>query len=136
MGLFEFLGSILSTKRSLGYLIKSFEVSYNKHKEAFPGYDPHVYLSQAWLAFMQGKGLDVNDPAIQESSLTTTYRIACIPEPDCARALGLFIAYQERPDDFSRYPQFEDEFNRLFKSVADINNSDELDTLYRNIIPQ
>lgn len=135
MGLLEFFGRLVSTKRSLNYLIESVEYSYWKHKKLFPGHDTHVYLSQAWLALMQSKGVNVDDPEIKEASHTSTYFIACLPEPVCARALGPFLAFRERPEDFSGYPQFENEFNELIKPVIAAESAGELDILYKQQNP-
>jgi hypothetical protein len=50
-------------------------------------------------------------------SFTETYQFACVPYPDCVRALGLYILYKERPDIITRYPEFSEEFTGLIGPV-------------------
>ena len=110
-------------------------MSYHKHKEMFPGYDQHFYLAQAWLAFMKAKGMEVDDGSLSDVALTTTLMLACIPDPHCARALGIFILFRERGEEIQRLPELVDEFNELIKPVILAQESNELEKLYERYNP-
>lgn len=136
MGIFSFIRSIFDTKFNCEYFIKSTEFSFQKHKKAFPGYDPHFYLAQAWLAYMSGRGANPNDPDLQIPAFTTTYLVACVPPPLCARALGLFLLYRERPEEFKKYKAFEEEFNRIMLPVFEAQENGTIEQLYKKCNPK
>ncbi|MGH8015547.1 MAG: hypothetical protein ACREBV_05105 [Candidatus Zixiibacteriota bacterium] len=106
------------------------EVSYQRHKEMYPGHDPHFYLAQAWLAFMKAKGHEVDDGSLAEVALSTTALLSCIPHPECARALGILILFRERKDDLQELPKLIDEFNQLTKPILLAQDSGEIKRLY------
>lgn len=125
----KFLKSLFSTKASAKEFIESIEFSYNKHRSHFPGKNQHFYLAQAWLAYMQAKGASIDEPAIQEAAFTTTYQIACIPHPDCGKALGIFLLYRERPNDIDS--ETEATFNSIYVPVMEAQEKGTIEELYK-----
>ena len=126
----SFLG-IFSSKVAVNNFIDSCECSYFKHKTLFPNYDPHFYLAQAWLAYIQSRGQDIDNPGIKEAAFSTTFLMACIPEPICARALGIFLAYRERAEIVESQSQLQDEFNTLIAPVLAAREEGTLERLYK-----
>lgn len=136
MSIFKFIKAIFSTKHNCQYFIESAEFSYHKHRDSFPGHDSHFYLAQAWLAYMAGKGRNIDNPDIQQAALTTTYLCACVPHPKCARALGLFLLYRERPEEYEKSKQLQDEFNELILPVIEAQDKGTILDLYRKYNPK
>jgi len=121
--------TLFSTKASVQNFIESIEYSYSKHRAHFPGENQHFHLMQAWLAYMQAKGANVDDPAIHEAAFTTTYQLACIPHPDCAKALGIFLCYRERPNDIDS--ETESTFNSFISPVMEAQEKGTLEELFK-----
>ena len=136
MGIFSFIRSIFDTKYNCEYFIKSTEFSFQKHKKTFPGYDPHFYLAQAWLAYMSARGANPNDPDLKIAAFPTTYLVACVPPPICAKALGLFLLYRERPEEFKKYKALEEEFNRIMLPVLEAQENGTIEQLYKKYNPK
>ena len=135
MGFISFVRSMVDTKYNCNYFIKSTELSFQKHKQAFPGYDTHFYLAQAWLAYMSARGANPNDPDLQIPAFSTTYLVACVQPRLCARALGLFLLYRDRPEEFKRYKVFEEEFNRIMLPVFEAQENGTIEQLYKKYNP-
>ena len=131
---------MLDTKYNCEYFIKSIEVSFHNHKKTFPGCNPHVYLAQAWLAHMSMytsmQGANPNDPDLQFAALPTTYLVACVPPPICARALGLFLLFRERPQEFTKYKTFSEEFGRIMLPVFEAQKNGTIEQLYKKYNPK
>ena len=136
MSKISFLKSILSTKNNCKYFIESIEASYRKHRNAFPGYDPHFYLAQAWTAYMTaGKGFKIDDPEIKLAAFPTTFLSSCIPHPKCAWALGVLLLYRDRPEELGKNKQFLDEFNELMSPVMEAEARGTTGDLYQKYNP-
>ena len=132
----NFIRGIFDTKFNCKYFIETLEFSFQNHKKSFPGYDPHFYLAQAWLAYMSGRGENAYDPDLQIPAFTTTYLVACVPPPLCARALGLFLLYRERPEEFKKYKAFEEEFNQIMLPVFEAIENGTIEQLYKKYNPR
>jgi hypothetical protein len=135
MSIFEFIKAIFSAKYICEYFIEGIEFSYHKHRENFPGSDPHFYLAQAWLAYMKAKGENINSTDMQMAAFTTTYLCACVPHPKCARALGIFLLYRERPEKIKKRKVLQDEFNQLILPVLEAQKNGSILNLYREYNP-
>jgi hypothetical protein len=136
MGIYSFIRSIFDTKFNCEYFIKSIEFSFQKHKKSFPGYDPHFYLAQAWLAHMSARGANPNDPDLQIPAFTTTYLVACVQPRLCARALGLFLLHRDRPEEFTKYKVFAEEFGRIMLPVFKAQENGTIEQLYKKYNPK
>ena len=79
--------------------------------------------------------MKVDDGSLEEVAFTTTLHLACIPDPDCARALGIFILFRERSEDIQQLPELVEEFNELTKPVLLAQESNELENLYKRYNP-
>jgi len=132
----NFIRGIFDTKFNCKLFIESLEISFQNHKKSFPDYDPHFYLAQAWLAYMSGRGENPYDPDLQMPAFTTTYLVACVPPPLCARALGLFLLYRERPEEFKKYKAFEEEFNQIMLPVFEAIENGTIEQLYKKYNPK
>ena len=135
MSIFKFIKSIFNTKYSCQYFLESNKLSYHKHRDNFPGYDPHFHLAQAWLSYMKGKGKNINSQDIQGAAFSTTYLTACVPHPECARALGIFLLYRERPEEIQKSKDFQDEFNHLILPVMKAQENGTISELYKKYNP-
>lgn len=69
-------------------------------------------------------------------SFTETYQFACVPSPKCARALGLYILYKERPDILEHRTDMQEEFGRLMWPVQEAIASGTLEDLYHKHSPR
>jgi hypothetical protein len=136
MGIFSFIRAMFDTKYSCDQFIKSAEISFHKHKKEFPGYEPHFYLTQAWLAYMAARGSNPYDQDLQLPAFTTTYLVACVPPPKCARALGLFLLYRERPEELEKYKDLQEEFNRIMQPVFEAQENGTIEQLYKKYNPK
>lgn len=132
---FRFVRSIFDTKYSCRDLVKSAEEVYAKHQREFPGLDPHSYLAQTWLAFKAAQGANPEDEDFKMASFTSTYLLACIPPDKCARALGIYILYKERPEDLQKLPDLLNEFNEVFIPVMEAQKNGRADELYQRYNP-
>jgi hypothetical protein len=135
MSLFRFVTSLFSTRANCEYFVEGFEASHQKHATLCPGLDPHIYLSQAWIAYFKAKGGDEKDPDINEIALHTTYLVACVPAPACARALGLFMFYRERGEDLQQLPHLVKEFNAIIRPVIEAKEAGTQDQIYKRLNP-
>ena len=136
MGIYSFIRSMFDTKYNCDYFIKSTEISFQNHKKTFPGYDPHFYLAQAWMAYMSLHGANPDDPDLQVAALPTTYLVACVPPPICARALGLFLLFRDRPREFTKYKTFQEEFGRIMLPVFEAQENGTIEQLYKKYNPK
>ena len=132
---FRFIRSIFDTKYSCYDLVKSAEEVYAKHQREFPGLDPHFYLAQTWLAFKAAKGANPEDEDFKMASFTSTYLLACIPPDKCARALGIYMLYKERPEDVQKLPDLLNEFNEVFVPVMEAQEKGTAEELYQRYNP-
>jgi hypothetical protein len=132
----NFFFSLFSVGRSNKYFIKSIEGSYLKHRKEFPGYEPHFYLAQVWLAYMQSRGADINDEYIKTAAMDTTFLVACTPPSKCARALGIFLLYRERPEIFKPDGLLTKEFNEIIVPVLLAQEDGTVMNLYRKYNPK
>jgi len=128
--------AIFDTEYSNEYFIKNIEDSFYKHKKEFPGNDQHVYLQQVWLAYMAAKGADISDPNIKMAAPGTTYLVACTPPLFCARALGVFLLYRERPEVLKESRNILEEFNKVILPVIQAVENGTVDLLYRRYNPK
>ena len=128
--------SLFSANKSGDYFIKSIEDSYYKHRKAFPGYEPHFYLAQVWLAYMQSKGADINDEYIRTAAMDTTFLVACAPLNKNAKALGIFLLYKERPEIFTPSGTLTKDFNEIIVPVLLAQENNTIMTLYKKYNPK
>ncbi len=136
MGIGRFVQSIFDSKVLAEETVKKQEEMYRKHRDVFPNEEPHFHLAQTWRsrAVMHGKNPD--DPNVQMVSFTETYQFACVPPPQCARALGLYILYKERPDILEQMTELQEEFGRLMGPIHAAIANGTLESLYRKYNPK
>ncbi len=136
MEIFNFIKGMFDSS-TLGDNIIGKQVEiYEKQESLFPGRDPHTYLAQVWLSRMTAHGNNANDPDLQTLAFTETYSCACVPPPYCARALGLFILYKERPDIIKAYPKFAEEYSKHISPVMESLQNGSIGELYKKYNPQ
>ena len=131
----RFIRSIFDTKYSCYDLVKSAEEVYAKHQREFPGLDSHFYLAQTWLAFKVAQGANPEDEDFKMAAFTSTYLLACIPPDKCARALGIYMLYKERPEDVQKFPDLLNEFNEVFVPVMEAQEKGTAEELYQRYNP-
>jgi len=126
----------LSPKFAAKDFVKSIEESYELHKTKFPGYDPHFYLAQTWLAYKKSHGFDPEDKDQQLGAFSWTYLIACVNSQRCARALGIYILYKERPGLLEAYTPLKYDFNELIMPVLRAMEDGSAPELYKRNNPK
>jgi|GEM_PF-2426534 len=136
INILRFLKGLFNSGAIAEGFVSDIECSYQKYKDAFTGYDPHFYLAQAWLAYMSARGEDIEDAAFKEAASTTTYQFACIPEPDCAKALGIFLLFRQDPDMITEHSYLEEEFNNIMEPVLKAQTTGTVQELYQKFNPK
>jgi len=58
---------------------------------------------------MKARGINLSNEQLEILPWSETRLFACLPQPQCARALGLYFLYKERPDIVKKYKHFSDE---------------------------
>ncbi len=79
---------------------------------------PRKYLPERSLKLLM-------DPVVENFACLH----ACIPPPDCAIALGLFMLSIEQPQVVARHPKFEEEYGRLMAAVLPLQKQEDFDGL-------
>lgn len=105
MGIFK---SLFDSKTVGENIVKTQVMMYNKFVDKYPNKGPHFYLANVWLSRMASRFKNMSDSDLEMLSYTETYSFSCVPVPNCARALGLYFLYKERPDILDKYDQFKD----------------------------
>ncbi|MBN2183592.1 MAG: hypothetical protein JW715_16905 [Sedimentisphaerales bacterium] len=136
MGLGKFF-SCLFDSELLGHEIVNAQVkAYERHKQRFPQAEPHELLACTWLSRQKARLQNVNNPNMQMVSYTETFIFACVPPSQCARALGLYTVYKERPDIIGNYPAFTEEYSRLMEHVFEAQQNGTIYDLYSKYNPR
>lgn len=138
MDIGRFFKSIVNTKTTGEEIVKKQVEIYYQYKGKYPDKEPHDWLANTYLSRRATQGENINDPDLQMVACTETFLCACLPEPDCIRALGLYILYKERPDIIGEHPKFSEEYEKLIGSIVKLQgkNPKELEKLYKKYNPK
>lgn len=136
MGIKAFFKMATNTKFLGEEIIKKQEDFYHRYQKDFPGLEPHTYLRAVWVSRMAAHCKNPNDPKVQLASLSETFLYACVPPPDCVRALALYFIYQESPHVIDQNPIFAQEFHRLMGPVFRAKENGTIYDLYRKYNPR
>lgn len=136
MGLGRFVQSMFDPRVLAEETVSKQEEMYRKHRELFPNEEPHFHLAQTWRSRAAVHGKNPEDPNIQMVSFSVTMQFACVPPPECARALGLYILYEERRDILEQMTDLQLEFGRLMAPVHEAMAKGTLESLYRKHNPR
>jgi hypothetical protein len=136
MGIGDFFKNLFDTELIGQEIVNAQVKAYERHKQRFPQAEPHELLACTWLSRQKASLRNVNEPNIQILAYTETYLCACVPPSQCARALGLYTVYKERPDIIENYPAFSEEYSRLMKPVFEAQQNGTLSDLYSKYNPQ
>lgn len=130
MGLGKFFKGLVDDKTCGENIIEAVVKIYENHAKHMPNEEPHQLLANSWLARMMVHGVNQNDPASQELSFSQTLLFACLPYPKCARALGLYILFKERPDIIAKCSDFHDEYEEYMTPIMEAEENGTLMDLY------
>lgn len=140
MGILKFLKGFISPTAMCEQIIYANEVMYEKVKKQYPDREQHEYLAMVWLSRMRAHSMthfrDFDNDAMSLPAFTETHLFACVPPEKCARALGLYILYKERPQWLERYAEFQNEFNSIMAPVFKAQENDTLELLYKKYNPR
>lgn len=136
MGIKKFLQSVFDPRVLAEETVNKQVEVYLKHRELFPNEEPHFHLAQTWRSRAAVNGQDPDDEAVQAASFIDTYQFACVPHPDCAKALGIFILYKERPDLLEQLTHMQEEFGLLMGPVHAAMEEGSIEELYREYNPK
>jgi hypothetical protein len=135
MGLGNFLKSVVDREFLGRDIVKKQIEIYYQQKNLYPDQAQHVHLAQVWLSRQSAHGHNISSPEMQMLSYTETLLCACVPHPQCAEALGLYILYKERPDIINDYPHFCHSFEALIGPVMQAQEDGKMEALYRKYNP-
>lgn len=136
MGIGNLLRSCIDMQFCGEEIIRTQIQIFNKNRNLYPSNNQHYALALTWLARMRCHGLDNNDPFVQKRAFIDTYLYACLPPPECARALGLYIIYKENKGIVEAYPKFQEEYARLMLPVYRAEEEGRLEQLYGEYNPE
>jgi len=135
MGIFNFFRQVVDSGHLGRETVKKQIEVYYMQRNLYPDQAPHVHLAQTWLSRQKANGADITDGELQTKSYGVTLLLACIPHPRCAEALGLQVLLEERPDIFSRHPEFKSAYKNYVESLLDMPKEAVM-KLYRINNPQ
>ena len=136
MSLFGFFRGLFDKKYLDEETIQKQVDTYNHHRKVRPHLEPHECLIQVWLSRMVTHGHDPLDEMIQTFAYTETHLFACLPSPQCARALGIYISRKESPEIVGMYPDIEEEYTTLMTPVLEAEQHGSLNELYKKYNPR
>lgn len=137
MGIQKLILGLFSTKIGCDNFVESFQAYYKRHEIKLPGRDPHFYLSQSLLSFYEdtNREKDIDKETLNQTALKKTYQVACVPAPDCARALGILVISRERRKDIESAPHLVEELNILMSPIYNAMSDGALHQIYEKLNP-
>ena len=121
--------SLLKPDETYGqYFIESFNKAYTLFKSKNPLIDPHFILAELWRKWMGSLGMNIKTTKAEMESFYITRMCACIPEPDCSKALAMEILMNTVPDEFS---DLWAEYDSLMSPVIQASENGTIKELYR-----
>ena len=121
MGLGSFFRSVVDREFLGKDIIKKQIEIYYQQKRLYPDQPQHIHLAQVWLSRQAAQGLNISSLEVQTAAYYKTLLSACIPHPQCAEALGLYILLQERPDIVNDYRYFSESFHHHFDNLMKLD---------------
>lgn len=134
MGIGRFFKSLTDNRVCGQETVATQERMYEQVRRQAPGKDPHFYLAQVYASRARLHG--VSEQTLQITAFSETFQFACVPAPACARALGLYFVYKERPDIVRAYPEFAAEFGQLIGPVHEAIEKGKGQALYARLNPR
>jgi hypothetical protein len=135
MGILSAIQALFSSKKAGEHIVKSAEAAYHNHRRKYPDKDPHYHLALAYLAYYQAIGANAYDPTLQMTAFQNTYEFACLPHPQCGRALGIDTLRRSYVEWFMQARELQYEFMRLMAPVRTAKKEGTLEELYRTNNP-
>jgi hypothetical protein len=112
--MFKFLKSLVDSEVMGEEIVKKNVTTYFSAKRMHPNLTSLDWLMATYLGRMRARGIPP-----EQCMFDAEYHCSIfdkIPEPQNARALGLTMLMQERPDIIRDYPKFMDEIGRIMPS--------------------
>jgi hypothetical protein len=132
----NFFKGILTGELAAESMIKLIESIFSDFKKKYPDCDQHFYLASTWIQDMKSRDIILNDEQLSTLPLSETYLCACLPQPQCSRALGLYLLLKDHPNLYKKFKRFSDEFECLMKPVYEAENNGTLIQLYSKYNPK
>lgn len=124
MGLGKFFKSIVSPTALADEIIRLQIAACDEARKLYPGADPHVLLNHAWVSRMAARGaVDPMLPETHQKGFVITWPFSLVEWPHNARALGLYVLNEERPDITKAHPQYAREFDSLLQPIGRLTKS-------------
>lgn len=135
MGLMNLIMGIFDKEVLWDEIIESQINFYNKEKSFNPDKDPHDWLASVYVTRYKFNGGGKEELDADAYSSTMIY--SCLPEPNNARALGLYFIYKENRNILLKYPKYINEFNKLMENVMKLQDEDPVKfyELYKKMNP-
>ncbi len=135
MGWFRTIASMFSPRKRAEETVKKYEEIYEKVKQTYPESEPHDHLAQVWLSRMsiadnKNRNLDMQDVAYR-----VTKQFACVPPPECVRALAIHMVNIEDQESFLASSRFQKEFTILMTPVDLAKEKGTMHELYAKYNP-
>ena len=135
MGWFRTIANRLSPRTRAEEAVKKQEEIYEKVKQAYPELEPHDHLAQVWLSRMSAAGHTTRNLDMQEVAYRVTKQFACVPPPECVRALTMHIVNIEDQRSFQASPRFQKELVILMTPVSLAKENGTMHVLYAKYNP-
>lgn len=135
MGWFRTIASMFSPRIKAGETVKKHEEIYEEVKQAYPEMEPHDHLAQVWLSRMSAAGHNTRNLDMQEVAYRVTKQFACVPPPECVRALAMHMVNIEDQRSFQASSRFQKEFVILMTPVFQAKENGTMHELYAKYNP-
>lgn len=135
MGWFRTIASMFSPRIQAEETVKKHEAVYEEVKQAYPEMDPHDHLAQVWLSRMPADGRKTRNLDMQEVAYKVTKQFACVPPPECVRALAMHIVSIEDQSSFQASKRFQKELVVLMTPVSLAKENGTMHELYAKYNP-
>lgn len=112
--------SLFSKKALAIETVETQEKLYMQARRQNPNKEPHELLMGVYLGRRQVIGDDITRDGVQMAAETETEMFACLQDPYCAKALGLYMLYKERDTNkglIKHYPAHQEAYARLVSQL-------------------
>jgi len=131
----RFLNGLFSPRARAWRTVERYQRAYEQHERRHPNLEPHQLLGHLWHAARKTRRR-AKTAALQKPAFVATYLYACLPPPDGARALALWILCETKPAVAKEYPCFMEEYQDLMTPVFEARQKGRLHASYAKYNPQ
>ena len=135
MGRFRKIVGKFSSRARAEEAIQKYEETYEEVKRTHPELDPHDHLAQVWISRMSATGRHTRNLDMQKVAYRVTKQFACVPPPECVRAMAMHMVNIEDQESFLASSQLQKEFVVLMTPVSLAKENGTMHELYARYNP-